>query len=197
MSVNPLYTDDVLLFRIASGDERAFKIVYERWHAKVYLFASKYLKSTLDAEEVMQEVFLKLWLRDANALPISSLSAYFQTLVRNRSLDLLRHKAVVSSVDLERAVNWTEEHNETEQQIMLNDARKLLNQGIELLSPQQKQVYQLCHVEGLKYEEAAKQLGISAGTVHSHVKLALKFLRNHMRQNSNMAIFAIIFKLFL
>lgn len=193
---DPFYDEAEILARIAQGDQRAFELIYQKYHARIYHFALGYLKNEMDAEEVVQEIFLKLWMRDSRSLPISSLPAYLQTLVRNHSLNALRRKARMNATDLEASVDWTEAHEETEQQILLNDTRKVLNQAIELLPPQQKRIYQLCHVEGVKYEEAAKQLSISPGTVHSHVKAALKFLRGHLRKSANIALLLTIFKLF-
>ncbi len=195
MTVSLPGNESELLAKIAKGDERAFKIIFDTYHHKIFLYALRYMKSEPEAEEVAQEVFLKLWMRDPNALPLKSLDGYFHTLVRNRSLDILRRKALENHIDLERAVNWEEAHNDTQELIMLNDTRKILEEGINLLSPQQKLVYQLCHQEGLKYTEAAQALHLSPGTVHTHMKLALKFLRNYLQQRTDIAAFIVIFRL--
>ncbi|WP_256006770.1 RNA polymerase sigma factor [Pedobacter deserti] len=190
------YDEAELLARIAEGDQRAFEIIYDRYHARIYQFAIAYLRNEMDSEEIVQEIFLKLWMRDGRSSPIENLPAYFQILTRNHSLNALRRKARINSTDLEASVNWIEDDLDTEHHILLNDTRRVLNQAIELLPPQQRIVYQLCHVQGLKYEDVAKQLNISPGTVHSHVKSALKFLREYLRSHTDIAVLLIIFKLF-
>lgn len=184
-----------LLAKIAEGNQHAFKIIYETYYRKIFIYALRYVKSDLDAEEITQEVFLKLWLRDPAALPINNLDGYFQTLVRNRSLDMLRRKVLEDHADLDSAVNWNEAHNDTEEMIILKETKKVLDEGVNLLTPQQRQVYKLCHQDGLKYEEAAKELNISISTVHSHMKLALKFLRGYLKQHTDIAAVIVILKL--
>ncbi|MNU00394.1 RNA polymerase factor sigma-70 [compost metagenome] len=78
----------------------------------------------------------------------------------------------------------------------MREARNILAEGVSLLPGQQQQVYRLCQIEGLKYEEAARQLGISHGSVQTHMKLALKFLRAHVLKNTDVAALLVIFKLF-
>jgi RNA polymerase sigma-70 factor (family 1) len=189
------FSERELLSKIAYGDARAFKVVYDTYYRKIFTYAVRYVKSELDAEEIIQEVFLKLWLRDPGSLPISNLDGYFQTLVRNRSLDLLRRKVLADHADLDLAVNWQEAHNDTEELIILQDTKKILDEGITLLTPQQRQVYKLCHQDGLKYEEAANELNVSVSTVHSHMKLALKFLRAYLQQRTDIVILLVILKL--
>ena len=184
-----------ILAKIAEGNQRAFKIIYESYYRKIFIYAFKYVKSTVDAEEITQEVFLKLWLRDPNALPINNLNGYFQTLVRNRSLDMLRRKVLENHADLDSAVNWQEGHNDIDELILLKDTKKVLDEGINLLTPQQRQVYKLCHQDGLKYGETAKELNLSISTVHSHMKLALRFLRGYLRQHTDIAVLIVILKL--
>ncbi len=70
--------------------------------------------------------------------------------------------------------------DETQQGIAYRGTQRLVDAAVALLTPQQQRVYKLCHVDGLKYEEAAAQLNISAGTVHSHMKVALKVIRTHL-----------------
>jgi len=184
-----------LLAEIAAGNQRAFKIIYESYYRRIFIYSVKYVKSHLDAEEITQEVFLKLWLRDSNAPPIYNLNGYFQTLARNRSLDMLRRKALEDHADLDSAVNWQEAQNDTEELVILKDTKKVLDEGTNLLTPQQKQVYKLCHQDGLKYEEAAKELNVSISTVHSHMKLALRFLRVYLEQHTDIAALFVILKL--
>ncbi|MNY54491.1 ECF RNA polymerase sigma factor SigE [compost metagenome] len=79
---------------------------------------------------------------------------------------------------------------------MLAETRKMLNAGIDQLPPQQKAVYLLCKEEGMKYEDVARQLNLSVETVRSHMKHALRFLRNFMSEHTDIATLAVMLKIF-
>ncbi len=195
MAINTLNTDSKLLGRMGVGDQDAFKIIYNSFHERVYTFSLWYLKSEVEAEEVVQEIFLKLWQLGTDAAKINNLESFLRTLTRNHSLDMLRKRASEAKADTALAVNWQENHNDTEEQILLNDTKKVLQEAIDLLPKQQRLVYELCGQQGLKNDEVAEQLNLSPLTVRTHMKLALKFLRTYMVRNTDVAVAFIIFKL--
>jgi RNA polymerase sigma-70 factor (ECF subfamily) len=90
MANNSLLNESELLAKIAEGDQRAFKIVYDRYRPQVYTFSLKYLKSTVQAEEVVQEIFLKIWRLKERLLEINDIESFILTIARNKSFDLLR-----------------------------------------------------------------------------------------------------------
>jgi RNA polymerase sigma-70 factor (family 1) len=205
MSKNPLNdvklshdlnNDNIFLLKIANGDHQAFGIIYKKYNQKIFTFSMRILHSHTLAEEVVQESMLKLWQMGNNLIAINNLDNYLKKIARNCAIDILRRKELEIKGNVNLMSNWKEIHNETEEQIILNDARKVLNDGIALLSTQQKAVYQLCHLEGLKYEEAAGRLNLSTFTVQSYMKLALKFLRNYMMTHTDMVVLLVIFNLF-
>ncbi|WP_316834171.1 RNA polymerase sigma-70 factor [Pedobacter nutrimenti] len=195
MTIKTFLNESDLLGQIAVKNQHAFKIIYDKFHRKVYTFSLKYVKSEIQAEEIVQEVFLKLWQMKEAVLSIKNLDRFLLTLTRNRALDIIRRKELETRVNIENGKAWKETHNDTEELILLKDTRKVLEEAVNLLPQQQKLVYQLCHQEGLKYDEAAKQLNISPQTVHSHMKLALRFLRSYLRDHTDVTALVIIFKL--
>ena len=194
MAIKPLFDDLLLLQKIAEGDQNAFRTLYDRYSKKVYLFAFRILNSEDEAEGVMQEVLLKIW-QTENHNQITNLEAYLKVASRNYCYNVFRREKRQAKANSEFKKEWVENHNETEEHILLNDTRKILLQAVDMLPPQQKLVYQLCHQEGLKYEEAAQRLKLSTLTVQSYMKLALRFLRNHMAKHTGNAALLIIFKL--
>lgn len=193
---NSLPDELELLSSIAEGNERAFKKVYYAYYNRIFSFSLGMLQSRMLAEEVVQESMIKIWQMGDELKTIKNLDAYLKTIARNLTLNLLKRKELERKANKALSAGSTELHNETEESILLNESRKILEEGIDMLPTQQRLVYKLCQQEGLKYEEAAKQLNISHGSVQTHMKLALKFLRNHIRQNTDLAILAVIFKLF-
>lgn len=196
MAINPLYSEKELLAKVAKGDESAFGLLYNQYSKKVYVFAIQLLNSEILAEEVMQLAMLKLWQMEDGINAIQNLDAYLRVISRNISYNMLRRLKLEQKANDDLGKDWLEEHNETEEQIILKDTKKILKEAIEALPPQQKLVYQLCHEEGLKYEEAAKKLNLSPLSVQTYMKLALRFLRNYVSKRTDVAALLIIFKLF-
>lgn len=190
-----LVSESELLSKVADGDHRAFKLIYQKYYNKIYTFSIRILHSPLLAEEAVQESMLKLWLMGPNLLTINNLDGYLKRISRNCAIDILRRKELELRTDRKLGLKWEETHNETEEQVLLNDMRKVLNDGVALLPQQQKLVYQLCHLEGLKYEEVATRLNLSVFTVQSYMKLALRFLRSYLKKHTDIVVLFIIFKL--
>lgn len=196
MPLNPLNGEKELLQRIADRDERAFRIIFDHYQARIFTFALKLLKSESLAEDVMYETFLKVWLSAGKMVEADHLEAYLVTMARNRCIDELRKVKQQFLLHSQQTKGWTEEHNETEQQIILRDTRSLIDDAIRSLPKQQRQVYQLCHLDGLKYEEAAQQLHISPLTVKTHMQLALRNLRQRLGSYADLAAIIIVMKIF-
>lgn len=195
MEIIPLHEESELLARIAAGDERAFKIIYETYYDKVFKFAFRLLQEKEPAEEIVQETMLYIWQLGYKLNEVKNIEAYLKTITKRKTINSFHRKLLEEKAEKQLAAVYEDEHNETEQKIFMDEARKILRNGIELLPPQQRQVYQLCQQQGLKYEEAAALLHISHGTVQTHMKLALKFLRTYIQKNTDLAALLIIFKL--
>jgi len=176
----PLFDEAELLQQIAEGNQRAFTVLFRQYSGKVYSFALKLTRSEELAEEVVQEVFLRIWLNRETLTEVQQFGAYLNRMNRNHCLNAIKRLAQESRITGELSRQNTEYSHETEDRISYRSTQAVLDEAIGKLSPQQQKVYRLCHVEGLKYEEAASQLNISPGTVHTHMKLALKAIRMHL-----------------
>jgi RNA polymerase sigma-70 factor (family 1) len=196
MAITPLHSEHELLAKVAKGDEYAFGLLYNQYNKKVYGFALQLLNSEILAEEVMQVTMLKLWQMEEGLTGIQNLDAYLRVISRNISYNMLRRLKLEQNASETLGREWLEEHNETEEQIMLKDTKKILQEAIDALPPQQKLVYKFCHEEGMKYEEVAKKLNLSPLSVQTYMKLALRFLRTYIGKRTDVAALLIIFKLF-
>jgi len=183
-----------LLARITLGDETSFRIVFDRHRKHIYSYALKIVKSEIFAEEILHDVFMKIWHHE-NAAEIDHLEHYLKTITRNITFNVLRRIKLEVRVNHELSYSWAETHNETEEAIIGNEASKLLNEGIDLLPPQQKLVYILCRDEGLKYAQVAERLSISPLTVKTHMQQALRFLRNYVSKHSDLSMFVILLQI--
>jgi len=183
MAIKPLSNENELLNKIASDDQYSFTVLFEHYHPFVFSFGRKLTRSDEVAEEIVQDVFLKIWFGRDKLGNIENFGAYLNTLVRNHAFNLLRRVAINERVSKEITSSFTDRDVQTEQVLDYRETLKMLDQVVETLPLQQKTVYQLCHRDGLKYEEAARQMNIAPTTVHYHMKLALQAIREHFKQN--------------
>lgn len=184
MAIRPLHLESVLLTKIAEGDQLAFCTVFDHYRKYVYSFGRKITRSEEMAEEIVQDVFLKVWFGRDRLKNIDSFGAYLNILVRNHSFNLLRQAAQQQKTTQQMRLSLSDQDNGTQQVLDYRETVRMLDEALELLPDQQRMVYTLCHREGLKYEEATLQMNISAATVHYHMKLALSTIREHFMKNA-------------
>lgn len=185
-----LHNERKLLNEAAAGSQRAFTLLFQHYSGKVYRFALKLTRSEQLAEEAVQDVFMKIWVDRSALTDIISFGAYLNRVNRNHCLDIIRRMARANHASNMFVEDAPEHSLETEQQIDYRNTQQVIAQALAKMTPQQQKVYRLCYIDGLKYEEAAEKLNISAGTVHSHLKQALKIMRTYMR-DSGVAFFII------
>lgn len=195
MDVKSLLEESELLAKIAAGDQHAFKIIFDRYQDILFKFAFRLLQEKEPAREIVQEAMLHIWQLGYQLTEINNIESYLKTVTRHKANHAFRRKLLEVKVEKQMAASYVDSHEDTEQVILMNEARRILEEGIQLLPMQQRKVYQLCQQQGLKYEEAAKLLNLSHGTVQTHMKLALKFLRTHIQKNTDLAALLVIFKL--
>lgn len=179
--------EPLLLSRISEGDEPAFAIIYNRYRKKIYSFALKMLKSEESAEDIVHEVFLKIW-QHPNPDKIENLENYLYIIGRNGVLKQLKRQQLEITANRKFAENHPEICEDTEQMLLWKDAQKLLHEAVEHLPPQQRMVFRLCREEGMKYDEVAERMAISRLTVKTHMQHALRFLRTYVTRNSDVVM---------
>jgi len=194
MPVKPLFDDQELLIRVAKRDERAFRMIYDRYRSRVYTFSLHLLQSHQQAEDVLQEVFLTLWNLGDRAASIRYFSAWLRVATRNRCLNVLRHRLVEERTENHARRGVEESHNETDELILLNDSRRLIDEAVATLPKQQRLVYRLCQ-QGLDHEEVARRLKVSPLTVKSHLQHAIRALRKKLGPQTGLGILLLLMQL--
>lgn len=184
VAIRPLDNETVLMEKIAMGDQHAFCAVFDYYRKYVYSFGRKLSHSDELAEEIVQDIFLKIWFGRERLTSVESFGAYLNRLVRNHAFNLIRQEAQARRVNQEIRLSISDHDFNTENLLDYRDTVRVLNQALKQLPEQQKMVYTLCHTDGLKYDEAAQRMNISPATVHYHMKLALASIREHFAKNS-------------
>lgn len=157
----------------------------------MYLTHSEFL-----AEEITQDVFLKIWMKKEQLAGIEYFNAWLKTVAHNVAVNKLRRIAQEKLI-LERIAKETEHSsNHTENTVISQEYERILKEAIAQLPPQQQKVYLMSRQQGLKYEEIARELQISIHTVKEHMKKSLKSIRVYLDGRIDLAV-AIAIALFL
>jgi RNA polymerase sigma-70 factor (family 1) len=179
-----------ILNRLAESDEPAFREVFNRFSGRVYTFALKLTRSAVLSEEIVQDIFMKVWINRNTLNTIDYFPSYLYTLTRNHTLNILKRLAKEERVKATLIRDLSEIDNATEERVIFNEYQHILNSVIDRLPPQQRVVYGLCHQEGLRYEEVAQRLKISRLTVKTHMQQALRTIKTHF--NHILSFFVIV-----
>lgn len=178
--------DEILLIqRFKNGDEKAFELLFEKHHKKLYGFLYNLFGTKHDAEEIVQDTFVKIWEKRADFNTSYSFESFLFTIAKNAFLNHNRKKVnrkVVES-DLGLIIN-NQISNDTENYVLFNETRDIIQTIIDDLPPKRKEIFLLRRIEGLSRKEIAEKLGISVVTVDSHILKANKHLKEELKKYS-------------
>ncbi|WP_290799074.1 RNA polymerase sigma factor [Flavihumibacter sp. UBA7668] len=172
--------DCELLRLLKTGDKAAFTQIYELYSQSLYLNLLKLLKFEPAAEELLQDIFITLWEKRTTIQIDTHLSGYLFGIAQHKAQDFFRKlKRDRKLHDYIRELA-TGEFESVEAKLLRQEELDLLNNAINRLSPQRKQVFQLCKLEGKSYQEVSHILGISPSTINDHIVKATRFIRDFM-----------------
>jgi RNA polymerase sigma-70 factor (family 1) len=185
-----------ILVKAAEGNEAAFRILFDKYHQKIYSFAFHLTRSRFLAEEITQEVFLKIWLKRQDLAGINFFYSYLKVVCRNVGLNYLdriaREKLILKYIEL----NSADADHSTVNTVLSNEYQQILDDVIDRLPEQQRKVFLLSRQDGLKYDEIAAQLHISRHTVNEYMKKALLFIRNQLHRQLNLSLLYLLWWFF-
>lgn len=171
-----------ITLKVIEGNHEAFAQLYDLYAKKIYYFALRFMISKEDAENVTQEVFVKLW-ETRDRLDVNlSLSSYLFTIARNTIFNIHR-KRVNEIAYLEHLGKYLEKNQvRLENEIIFRDIQNQLEKLINELPPQRKKVFELSRKQGLSHKEISEELKISEKTIETHIRLALKTIRDGLEK---------------
>lgn len=168
---------------LAQGSETAFRQLYDKHWPAIYKVAYRYLQSADLAEDIVQEIFSKLWQKRTEFTEVQHLHVYLVTMTRNMAYKHLKKLAIEAVANYEFAKKETPSINAGEAAVLDKQYEALLEQAVELLPPQRKHIFQLAKVEGLSHEAIAERLQISPNTVKNQMVAALQFIRHRLQHH--------------
>lgn len=161
----------------AIKDEAAFERVFKTYFKSLHAYACTITKEEMTAEEVVQQVFAKLWERSEGLIISGSVAAYLYRAVYNESLNYLKHKKVRAVHQQYVEHTMKNEHEHAGKRLSLKELEGRLGQALNELPEQCRTIFQMSRFEELRYKEIADKLGISVKTVENQMGKALKLLR--------------------
>ena len=192
MKENLLYSDTELFAGIATGDVGKFRILFERYRERAYIFLKKILNDDTAAEEIVQEVFMRIWISRFALDKVEKPENYIFIIARNRAMDHFRKQTKERSFIKEYSAEPHFSDNDTEEAVLFHESRRLIEEAVATLPDQQKAVYTLSHKEGLTREQIADNMGISPNTVKNHLAAAIKSIREFLEKKNNLPIITLI-----
>lgn len=192
MSLNSNSDQSKLLYELSQGNELAFTKLYNEYKNVVFSTALKITKSRMLAEEVVQDVFLKIWQNHENLAEITNIENYLFIISRNHIFDMIKKIARDTSLVVDSNYKNTST-NDTEDAIRDDQYNIILNQIVGQLPPQQQKIYKMAKWDGLSHQKIGEDLGISTETVKKHMAQALKFVRTKISPYMNMFMTLFLF----
>lgn len=196
MQTSVPYDDTLLLQQIAQGDQAAFNRLFERHRAKLYDYLFDITKSREIAEELLMDVFLKIWYGRELAPQIQNVDAFLGRIAHNKAINFLtttaRRKHLQQLVAYGMAASV---ENAAEQILEEKEYQQFLQEALTQLSPQRRLVFTLSREKGLTHDEIARELQLSRQTVKNHMTEALKSIREFLttQKGENGLMLAILF----
>ena len=176
-----LHNDRALFTQISAGDEKAFRVIFDLYKIELFNVAMRLTKSQFIAEEIIQEVFISLWISREHLAKVEKPASYIYRILFNRTGNYLKNEANRQRI-IRAAIQFQQSSaNLTEQAVTVSDTQRIVTLALGQLPPQQRKVYKLSRQEGLNNNEIASQLNVSQHTVKSHLSKAIGFLRTYLQ----------------
>lgn len=160
---------------LKNGEHKAFEVVFIAYYNKTKTFLYGYLKSESDAEELAEDLFVSLWENRKNIDTTKSFSSYLHTIARNTAINFLKHKHL-HNVYLNN-IPYAEHSSTSEEELIAKELGLLIDDTVNQMPEQRKQIYLLSRNEGLSNSEIAEKLNTTKRNVESQLSLALKEVR--------------------
>ena len=177
-----LHTEKELVNKLKEGDSFAFEVLFYKYRNKVKGFSVKLAPAQIDPEEIVQEVFVKVWIKKEFINPDKDFQSYLFSIAKHLVIDHLK-----SAVN--RKLYFVGEHfqqdilaDEGIENSITEDAEEKLQKLINEIPERRREIFRLSRFEGLSYKQIAERLNISENTVDSQIRNALNFLRKEIRK---------------
>jgi RNA polymerase sigma-70 factor (family 1) len=189
--IDASYNDVALFALTAEGNEEAFRQVFHRYNRSIYPFVYSLVKSDIDAREIIQDVFLKLWLQRDSLPSITNPGGWLHTVAANEAYSHLRNRARYE-LKLRNLTPSESAGTDLEQELDAKFIKSLINEAVSRLPPRRREVFTLSRLEGYSRKEIAGKLAISEHTVRNQLVEAVEFVQGYLQKHGSRYISAIL-----
>lgn len=180
MPLDNLNTDRILLQHVANGDKAAFRQLFDLYKLRLFSFVLQMTHSKVDAEEIVQDVFAKLWEIRTDLVQVDYPGKYIYTIARNKTLNHLAKLARDRQLLQQVWLNVSQTDNSTEAILQAQESQRLIGEAINRLSLQRQTIFRLSREQGLTHEEIAVHLGLSKSRVKNILVEILKHIKDYL-----------------
>lgn len=189
MKTKAQHSEDILvLMDLKAGNQSAFKHFYDLYHVLLYRKLLKFVHVDVVAEELLQDLFLKIWEKRELIDPQQSFKAYLYRVAEHLIVDYYRKLAREISIERDTDSQTLVVSDIAEDLYMDGHAQKIVSEAIETLPHQQRTIFRMCKIEGRSYEEVSKHLNISQATVNTHISRATKTVKDYILRHHGKTI---------
>jgi RNA polymerase sigma-70 factor (ECF subfamily) len=185
----------LLLRQVAERNERAFRQLFDQYRDRLFQYIFGIVKSKEVTEELVMDVFLKIWLGKEVVSQIENFDAFLFRVAYNKSIDFLRKAARDGQF---RDLLWKDTQLAgsagADQKVITREYEEVLREALLKLSPQRRLVYYLSREKGFSHLDIARQLQLSKHTISNHIVESQRFIRSYLiRQLDIVALFLLLF----
>ncbi len=189
---NKLLNEVELLLRIANGDEQAFTVLYSFYQPRLLRYVFPFALSRPFAEEIVQEVLFKLWIRRETLVGILSLEKYLQRMAKNKLLDHLK-KQTTEQQHIHRLSVVKSITAYADDDLLFKEYHQIAWDAINKLPEKQKEVFLLRHRGDMTLDEIASATGSTKAAVQKNLTRAVHFIKDQLRSHGVLTFSAICF----
>ncbi len=196
MEILSPHQEQMLICQLRAGDKQAFNQLFYQHERKLYNFSCKLLHSQEDAEEIVQEVFIRVWEHRATLKEGFPFEAFIIRIAKNLIYNKAKRRVNEYAYKEYCLKHTTPAPLTTENEVNFNTLEALTSHFIEQLPPKRKTIFTLSRISGLTNQEIARQMNVSTSTVENQINKTLKALRHHLYQH-DVDLLCLLFALLL
>jgi RNA polymerase sigma-70 factor (ECF subfamily) len=176
-----MLSDEELIKKYLKGDEKSLEVLIKRYLNPIYSFAFRFVLNQQDAEDLTQEIFLKMWRNLKKFKKEKNFKSWLFTIAKNTCFDFLRKKKKISILSLKDYIQLVDPQNLTKEIFEKESLKEKIQKSIEKLSFKTKEVLNLYYTKGLTFREIAEISGESVNTIKSRHRRAILILRKMLK----------------
>jgi len=173
--------DESLVKRFTQGDMQAFDEIYSLFNYKLQKFIFSLVKNQTDTEDLVHEVFVKVWENRGKLKVHSAFNSYLFTIAYNTTISFIRERVKDTRyIEYVKSVQVEADDIDLVENLDTDEMNEALNRLIEKMPERQRQVFKMKHFQNCSYKEIAQALNISVNTVENHIVKAHRFLKDNL-----------------